>query len=222
LLELKRFYEQIKKEELPEITVKHYNDRLRIAGGLAKKGLTLDVGCRYGDLRSRIASEYIGFDISSKHFRGDFQKVVGDACHLPFRNETFHNVFCLELLEHLIFPAKCVQEANRVLKKDGHLIVSVPNIACLLDRVKILFGMEPSLYGTDSGHLHCFTYSALKRLLEGEGFELTRRAPFYVSIPPRRIFHHSKLLRFTYRLGKLLGHLFPNLDNNIIVSARRR
>jgi len=216
LLELKKFYEQIKKKEPSEITLKHYNDRLRIAGSLAKEGLTLDVGCRYGDLRRYVASEYIGFDISSKHFRGNFDKVVGDACHLPFRNGTFHNVCCLELLEHLIFPAKCLQETRRVLKKDGCLIVTTPNIVCLLNRLKVLFGISPSYFGADSGHLHCFTFDTLKKALEDEGFRIVERKPTHMYIPPRRI--TNKLLG-KYRYNLKLARIFPNLNDNLLVKA---
>jgi len=54
--------------------------------------------------------------------------VVGDAAFLPFRVESFDSVVCIEVLEHCEYPQKTVDEIYRVLRKGGHVIISVPFI----------------------------------------------------------------------------------------------
>ena len=52
--------------------------------------------------------------------------VLADASSLPFRESSFSNVLCTELLEHVPRPERIVSEIHRVLGPDGILIVTVP------------------------------------------------------------------------------------------------
>jgi predicted SAM-dependent methyltransferase len=47
---------------------------------------------------------------------------------MPFRDRSFDTIFATEVLEHLDNDTldKCIIEINRVLKKEGHLIITVP------------------------------------------------------------------------------------------------
>lgn len=48
------------------------------------------------------------------------------ADNLPFPNNSFDAVVCMEVLEHLVDPRKAVSEFNRVLKDNGKVYVTVP------------------------------------------------------------------------------------------------
>lgn len=52
---------------------------------------------------------------------------VSDACNLAFADNTFDFVICTECIEHTPNPQKAFSELTRVLKKNGILIVTVPN-----------------------------------------------------------------------------------------------
>ncbi len=52
--------------------------------------------------------------------------VAGDAEQLPFTSNTFNVVLASEIVEHLWDPHSFLDEAYRVLKADGHLIISTP------------------------------------------------------------------------------------------------
>ena len=52
--------------------------------------------------------------------------VLGDACSLPFRDESFGLVWLEAALEHLPDPAAAVAEVRRVLKPNGIVYVEVP------------------------------------------------------------------------------------------------
>lgn len=46
---------------------------------------------------------------------------------LPFQDRTFDGILCFSVIEYLDYPEICLQEFSRVLKKDGLVLVSVPN-----------------------------------------------------------------------------------------------
>jgi len=47
--------------------------------------------------------------------------------NLPWQNNYFHSVICLEVFEHLQNPYKALSEIQRVLMPGGKLILSLPN-----------------------------------------------------------------------------------------------
>lgn len=98
----------------------------------------LDVGCGDGrawgawlDARNR---SYTGADVSTTavdqaRARGLDAVVVEDAAELPFADDSFDAVVCIEVLEHLFAPDDAVKEIRRVLRPGGRLIVTAPNVA---------------------------------------------------------------------------------------------
>jgi len=51
--------------------------------------------------------------------------IVGDAMHLPFKDEVFDVVFSTHVIEHVADPAGMLREMNRVCK--GKMIVCCPH-----------------------------------------------------------------------------------------------
>jgi SAM-dependent methyltransferase len=51
--------------------------------------------------------------------------VRGDACELPFGDQRFDLVVCLEVLEHLPEPERALRELRRVSR--GGCLISVPH-----------------------------------------------------------------------------------------------
>lgn len=65
--------------------------------------------------------------------RIDFKKfnnitAVMDTHFLGFKNESFDNIFCFETLEHLNSPYNALVEFKRVLKINGKILLSIPNV----------------------------------------------------------------------------------------------
>ena len=92
----------------------------------------LDVGC--GDatvLSSLNRGERFGTDISltildyaaaNKGIR--LTQAYGD--HLPFADNSFDVVTCMEVLEHVPNPPDVIAELRRVAKRDGKVLITVP------------------------------------------------------------------------------------------------
>lgn len=57
---------------------------------------------------------------------GPRSKIIFDAHSIPYKNESFDCVIAQAVLEHVIDPAKCVQEIYRVLKPSGVVYAETP------------------------------------------------------------------------------------------------
>lgn len=51
-------------------------------------------------------------------------EVVADVHDLPFKDEEFDIILCIEVLEHVLDPRRAIAEMNRVLKVGGTLILT--------------------------------------------------------------------------------------------------
>lgn len=147
----------------------------------------LDVGCGDGRtsglwLRDR-GCRYIGADISSTavekaHTEGLEAHVVEDASNLPFENESFAGVLAIEVLEHLFAPQEAVREFHRVLRPEGILFVTLPNVAYWRRRLELLLlgrfdplGDELSIEQPwRDPHIRFFNLRTLERMLHECGF----------------------------------------------------
>lgn len=131
----------------------------------------LDVGCGEGYQLSFVikhSKQAIGID-TSKNALAEAKKRVGKAefvCasaeRIPFRPHLFGKVICLEVLEHLRSPQKCIDEINFVLKNKGILVVSVPYKETITMIECTHCGKLTPLYG----HLHSFNERQMAVLLQ--------------------------------------------------------
>jgi len=114
----------------------------------------LDAGCGPGIFMEEAMNRghhVVGVDISelmilqarnaTKQKNGQITLCVqGDIEYLPFKNDSFHAIFCMGVLSYLPEDAECLRELHRVAKKDGFVIVGLPNML----RLAMLF--DPYYY----------------------------------------------------------------------------
>jgi SAM-dependent methyltransferase len=58
---------------------------------------------------------------------------------LPFSDESFDFITCMEGIEHVINPTALIAEMSRVVKKGGHIVITMPNVQNLYSRLSFLF-----------------------------------------------------------------------------------
>jgi SAM-dependent methyltransferase len=117
--------------------------------GSESGGRVLDVACGTGKLATRIAARgcwAIGVEPSREMIGlgrlapGQTAEVVrGIAEALPFADESFDRVTCQGSLDHFADPYGFMQEAGRVTKRDGRIIVALANfesLSCRLGRAE--------------------------------------------------------------------------------------
>jgi len=186
-----RIWKDKKSNEEPKI---EKGSRVDVALKLLDKGdRLLDIGCGDGTLGYFAKNKYkevYGVDISEEALkiaekRGIIvEKVNLNEEKLPFENEYFDAVTCLDVIEHVFEPRDLIKEINRVLKRGGILIISTPNIRHWRHLFSLIVkGRFPKTSCDtehwDGGHLHYFTYKDIELLLSEHGFEvLVKRGVF--------------------------------------------
>jgi SAM-dependent methyltransferase len=85
---------------------------------------------------------------------------------LPFESGYFDVVICNQVLEHTKEIFWVVAELARVLKPDGTLILGVPNLGSLHNRVALLFWHQPPAVAVFGAHVRGFTIAGLSDFLE--------------------------------------------------------
>lgn len=102
---------------------------------LSKNAKILEIGCSGGPLLSKLKidgfTNVFGIDISENAIivckeRKINNTSVMDATNMDFENEAFDLVIASDILEHIENDTLALKEWNRVLKKEGNLIVFVP------------------------------------------------------------------------------------------------
>lgn len=89
-------------------------------------GTVLDVGSgtgnRYKDLFKY--QKYTTMDV----YEGDGIDIVAKAEKIPLPDSSIDSVVCTQVFEHLKYPFESSREIYRVMKKGGHLLLTVPQM----------------------------------------------------------------------------------------------
>ena len=162
-------------------------------------GRVLDIGCGTGDRldvwRSKGFEAY-GVETSpSADYARDHLKlnvVRGDLFSAHFPDQFFDLVMLYNVLEHTHSPGAVCQEVHRILKKNGCLIIQVPNKDSLQGKI---FGKRWAAFDVPRD-LYYFSIKTLQNLLEEIGF---------------RVFKVDHFMNW-WHPPTLVISLFPNLD----------
>ena len=142
-------------------------------------GHLLDVGTGIGTLME-VASEK-GFRVSGVEYSpwaSNFARTekglnvfTGTLEEAGFPGETFDVVVLNHVLEHLDQPRGTLREVRRILKRDGVLVVGVPNIESIMARL-----LGAGWYSIKPGeHIWHFSPATLSRLVREAGFEVIEK-----------------------------------------------
>lgn len=180
----------------------------------------LDVGCASGYLAARLTTEKgctvdgIEKDPISANTACEYCRTVWE---LDLRNfdaenltEQYDVIVLGDILEHLEDPEKLLQKLCTSLRKDGIILISIPNIAAYETRLLLLFGKwEYTDRGLmDRTHLRFFTRFTAKMLVTNVGLVLVKE--YFAPHPrwiPQCIFHYHAL----HRLNLMLAQLWPEM-----------
>jgi predicted TPR repeat methyltransferase len=195
-------------------------------------GTLLDLGAAGGELGQALRKQFkrtIGFEydvdrIADLRDRFD-QAVIADlegVRRLPAEADA---IVLADIMEHLRDPSMLLSCVRDSLSPDGHLFVSVPNIANITVRIGLGCGIfEYRERGIlDSSHLRFYTMRSIKREIESAGFRLIAfrgsSVPIRLIVPKAPEF----LLRIGERLLTMVTRIWRGLfAYQIIIVARRR
>ncbi len=149
---------------------------LSILKRLDKNGTRiLDVGCgdatvlsllnRAGRFGTDISQTILGFAAENEGI--ELAQAYGD--YLPFANDSFDVVTCMEVLEHVPDPSVIIGELTRVAKPGGKVLITVP-IASWWRFINYRFRGREEKYLDEEEHITEYSRFELKRFTPAMNF----------------------------------------------------
>ncbi len=136
------------------------------------------------------------------------RSVVTEDYILPFADESFEKIILVHAVENAEYLRELMQEAWRVLKPNGRVMILVPNRASLWSR----------LDKTPFGHGRPYSMKQMRNLLRDLQFVIERHTRALYFLPS-----HNRLLlaasRFLDRFGEAL---LPKFGGVILVEASKQ
>lgn len=172
-------------DETPICNPSPHSPHTKIINCIGPGNTILDVGCATGYLAKELKKKGCNImgieisqdaaDIAAQHCDKVIVADVEEIEELPFPQGYFDVIVFSDVLEHLIRPDLVLINLKRHLKPGGFVIASIPNIARLEFRVRLLLGKfdydESGILS--KGHLRFFTLKTAKKLFETSGYEIT-------------------------------------------------
>jgi hypothetical protein len=115
-----------------------------------------------------------------------------------------------QILEHTKELFWILDQASRVLKVGGHLLIGVPNLASLHNRILLALGRQPSPIKNNSAHVRGFTKGDIIDLLNSfpQGYRLES-------------FGGSNFYPFPSLIARPLARLLPSMAWGIFFSFKK-
>jgi len=170
---IKTNYKYLSKNPISRQLVYNFNIQLKkIIKELYFNSL-LDVGCGEGIiikfLEEQLKNIYcVGLDLDETHIKMSKENApfckykIGNIYNLPFNENSFEIVICLEVLEHLDKPEKALSELYRVSSK--YVLISVPRepIWCFLNMARGKYWKD---LGNTPGHINHYNSKKIVNLI---------------------------------------------------------
>jgi 2-polyprenyl-3-methyl-5-hydroxy-6-metoxy-1,4-benzoquinol methylase len=157
--------------------------------------------------------------IGIRGIRGDINK---DKIFI--QSESVDVVIMEEVIEHLYNSDLVISEIHRILKRNGILILSTPNLASWINTLVLLLGYQPFSHDVSfikgfgrlkfkdqtNGHIKSFTLKAMKEYLNYFGF----------SIIEVKGIEGEATTGTVKRIDRLVSNFSPRLSSHIFIVAK--
>lgn len=151
---------------------------------LIKPGKVLDIGCGVGDnarILKSLGFTVDGITISENELReantflqNGYLFNLENGLPEAVINGQYDYIICSHVLEHICYPDKLLKNIKTCLKKDGKLVVALPNLFHYASRWKLMRGdFNYQTTGIwDNTHFKWYNFKTGKALLENNGLKV--------------------------------------------------
>ncbi|MFH1954278.1 MAG: class I SAM-dependent methyltransferase [Pseudomonadota bacterium] len=194
--------------------------RVRFMRAAKRSGRLLDIGCGYGYFLFACRKEGFevqGLDVSEWARQYAEQKLglsvkIGEIGEADWPPGSFDIITMWHSLEHTRHPGLAVSKAAHWLKRNGILVVDVPNY----EGTDARFLWEEWDGWQLPYHLWHFTPSSLKRLLDISGLEVVKMKNYHSEVIKKKL-HSFFMLR---PVARCIAKLYSG--TSVAVTARKR
>lgn len=140
-----------------------------------------------------------------KTFKINFEKE-----QLPVKGGCLDLIISNQMMEHSKEVFWVLHEMSRTLKVGGHLLIGVPNLASLHNRLLLLMGKQPTNIQNNSAHLRGYTKNDLLKLIDvfAKGYEVVS-------------FRGSNFYPFSPWIAKPLAKAIPSMAYSLFLLLRK-
>lgn len=183
------------------------NDAEKICNWLGSDKEILELGCHSGYFSSWLSKNncrITGIDINENALQVAKPYLKTSICgNLEdpeiwnnCETESFDAILLMHILEHLRSPESILKKSLDYLKKEGAVVIGVPNVSNAKDRFNMLFGQfEYTEIGVmDETHLRFFNYKTARELIEGAGLVIEEYFSTWQVNPVKEFIDHIPLL----------------------------
>lgn len=167
----------------------------RVYSYIKTSSKVLDIGCSSGNfgkvLIERKNCIVDGIELDKSDYikaKKKLRKVYNlniETDSLTDIQEKYDYIFLGDVIEHLVNPIVTLERIKPLIKHNGELLFSIPNMAHLSVRLMLLKG-DFSYANTgllDNTHLHFYTFKEIQRVFNGAGYEITFQEPIIKEYP---------------------------------------
>ena len=182
----------------------------------------LDIGCSKGFIGKALSKKHDFYGIEArkedikdaKKYYKEVKIINIDYKKPHYPNNFFDVIIMADVIEHLKSPLGTILYFKKFLKNNGLIILSVPNIANVYVRLKLLFGyFEYEDRGIlDRTHLKFFTLKSFRAIVRNAGL-ITEKEEFTpIPLPTMNpVFSQSRLLNLVHQIDYLLALLWKTM-----------
>ena len=146
----------------------------------------LEIGCGTGETGAILKAQYgvhsvVGIEINESCgniARTKLDKVIIgniEDSDLPVQPDSFDLIILGDVLEHLVDPWGAMQKLHKLLRKQGMVLISIPNVQHWRNLLNLVLGRwEYTSHGLlDITHLRFFTKGTISTLLKQSNYTIT-------------------------------------------------
>jgi ubiquinone/menaquinone biosynthesis C-methylase UbiE len=176
-----------------------------------KPGKALDVGCGGGKMLLELKnlgwqSEGIDSILAEGRKRGlNIKKIDLQNQRLPYPNNFFDLIICLDTLEHIHNDKRLVKEMARVVKKGGSIIISVPAYQWLF-----------SYWDRMLGHFRRYSESNLSATLPKKTVKIKLLSYYFSYLLLPAIFVRAVKIIFRRQTSDFTANPLPTLTYSLV------
>ncbi len=178
----------------------------------------LDVGCNTGNLGYQLIKRkncvVYGIDYSVNSIKKAKTKLTKaevfelENYKVPFEKEKFDVIIFADVLEHIRYPERTIADFKKILKDDGIIIASIPNVANINIRWNLFWGnWNYKDWGIlDKTHMRFFTKKTIKQLFNDQNYKIIK-----ITSTPGANFIFLRYFKILIKIKNIICKIYPKL-----------